>query len=146
MTIRNIKLLSEFLNKALQVRRLLEKFSSFEDKALTLLQTQALKFINLNTETSIGSLAKELNISLSSTTQLTNRLVGGGWVNRKNDPNDRRIITLSLSPNGQKQLQVSTKKLFSSHYALLTSIPESDLKEMVRIFTNILNSQKKTLI
>lgn len=140
MRIAYIKLLAEFLSKALKVRRLLEKSGSFEYKALTILQTQALKFIKSHPKTSVGSLVNELNITFSAATQLTNRLVDGGWISRENNPNDRRGVTISLTTKGEKQLGAFTKKLFSTQYAVFTSIPERDLKEMVRIFTNILDS------
>lgn len=143
MNVLDIKLLAEFLNKALKVRKLLEKTSSFEDKALTLLQTQALKFIKQNPNTSVGALVSELNVSFSSVTQLLNRLVDRGLVKRENDKNDRRLVTLSLTKKGEKQLMIFNKNLLASKYAIISSIPKEDLKEMIRIFTNILDSQNK---
>ncbi|MDQ5900455.1 MAG: MarR family transcriptional regulator, organic hydroperoxide resistance regulator [Patescibacteria group bacterium] len=144
MNVADIKLLTEFLSKALRVRRLLEQSSSFEDKALTLLQTQALKFIKTHPNTSVGSLVSELNMSFSSVTQLSNRLVDKGLVIRENNQTDRRMVTLSLTKKGEKQLIVFTKNMLSSNYMILASIPKADLKELVRIFTNILESQNKT--
>ena len=143
MNVLDIKLLAEFLNKALKVRKLLEKTSSFEDKALTLLQTQALKFIKQNPNTSVGALVSELNVSFSSVTQLLNSLVDRGLVKRENDKNDRRLVTLSLTKKGEKQLMIFNKNLLASKYAIISSIPKEDLKEMIRIFTNILDSQNK---
>ncbi|OQY66128.1 hypothetical protein B6D29_03090 [Microgenomates bacterium UTCPR1] len=138
----NIKLMTQFLSKAVKVRRLIELTGSFKDNAATLLQIEALKFIQSNSSCTVGSLARELEMSLSSMTQLVNRLVDKGWVDRKDNKVDRRITTLSLTKSGEKQIKKFMDKMFSSHYKVLASIPRNDLKEMIRIFSNITNSQK----
>jgi len=138
----NIKLISQFLSKAVKVRRLIEQSGSFEDSAATLLQIEALKYLQANSDSTVGSLARELAMSLSSTTQLTNRLVDKGWISRETNQNDRRVIGLSLAKLGEEQIKVFMKQMFSSHFKVLANVPESDLKEMIRIFGNIADSQK----
>ena len=139
----NPKLLSEFLSKAIKVRRLIEQTSSFEDKAVTLLQIQALTFIHEHPNTSVGSLADELSTSISATTQLTNRLADGNFIKRENNSSDRRIICLSITQDGVKQTKVFKEQLQKTHFNVFRAIPENDIKEMIRIFTNILDSQAK---
>ncbi len=139
----NPKLLSEFLSKAIKVRRLIEQTSSFEDKAVTLLQAQALSFIYENPNTSVGSLADELSMSISAATQLTNRLAEGNFIKREIGSPDRRIICLSITQNGMKQTKVFKEQLQKTHFNVFRAIPENDIKEMIRIFTSILDSQAK---
>jgi len=136
------KLLSEFLSKAVKVRRLIEHESSFEDKAVTLLQMQALIFIYENPKTPVGSLADVLSMSISSVTQLTNRLADAGFIKRETHSSDRRIICLSITQNGNKQIKIFRDDMQKSHFKVFSKIPESDIKEMIRIFSNILESQK----
>lgn len=137
----NTKLLSEFLSKAVKVRRLIEQTSSFEDKAITLLQAQALSYINSHPKTPVGSLANELSMSLSAVAQLTNRLVEANHIRREDSQADRRIICLSITSEGANQIEVFKKQLDKNHFKILSAIPENDLKELVRIFTNILEAQ-----
>lgn len=137
------KLLSEFFSKAIKVRRLIEQTSSFEDKAVTLLQVQALTFIHKHPNTSVGSLANELSMSISAVTQLTNRLAEGNFIKRENSSSDRRIIFLSITQDGLKQTEVFKEQLQKNHLNVFRAIPENDIKEMIRIFTNILDSQTK---
>lgn len=136
----NTKLLSEFLSKAVKVRRLIEQTGSFEDKAITLLQIQALTYIYEHPKTPVGSLANELTMSLSSVAQLTNRLADVHYIQRENSTNDRRIICLSITTEGAKQIEIYKKQLNKNHFKVLSAIPENDLKELVRIFTNILEA------
>jgi DNA-binding MarR family transcriptional regulator len=135
------KLLSEFLTKAVKVRRLIEQSSSFEDKATTLLQIQALTYIFKHPKTPVGALANELSMSLSAVTQLSNRLSEANYIQRENSPVDRRIIWLSITPNGMEQIQLFKKQLEENHFKILSTVPESDLKELIRIFSNILEKQ-----
>lgn len=134
------KLLSEFLTKAVKVRRLIEQTSSFEDKAITLLQIQALTFIHDHPKTPVGSLAEELSMSLSAVAQLTNRLAEAEYIQRENSSTDRRIICLSLTLKGMEQIEIYKRQLEKNHFKVLSAIPKNDLKELVRIFTNILEA------
>ena len=136
------KLLFEFLSKAVKIRRLIEQTSSFEDKAITLLQIQALTYVHEHPKTPVGSLADELSMSLSAVAQLTNRLVEAHYLKREDNPSDRRIIDLSITPKGVKQLEAFKKQLTMNHFKTLSAIPENDLKQLVRIFTTILESEK----
>jgi DNA-binding MarR family transcriptional regulator len=142
MNTSHTKLLSEFLNKAVKVRRLIEQTSSFEDKAITLLQVQALTYIHKHPKTPVGSLAEELSMSLSSVAQLTNRLSDAEYIQREDSLKDRRIICLSLTPKGEEQLEIYHKQLEKNHFKVLSVIPENDLRELVRIFTAILEAEK----
>ncbi|MFA7301593.1 MAG: MarR family winged helix-turn-helix transcriptional regulator [Candidatus Shapirobacteria bacterium] len=139
----NTKLLSEFLSKAVKVRRLIEQTSSFEDKAITLLQVQALTYIKAHPKTPVGLLANELSMSLSAVAQLTNRLADVHYIQREDDATDRRIICLSITQEGTRQMKVFKKQLENNHFKVLSAIPENDLKELVRIFTNILDAQNQ---
>ncbi len=139
----NTKLLSEFLGKAVKVRRLIEQTGSFEDKAITLLQILALTYINSHPKTPVGSLADELSMSLSAVAQLTNRLADAQYIQREDNPTDRRITCLSITPEGAKQIEVFKKQLDKNHFKVLSVVPEKDLKELVRIFTIILEAQNQ---
>jgi len=138
----NTKLLSEFLSKAVKVRRLIEQTGSFEDKAITLLQFQALTYIYDHPKTPVGSLADELSMSLSAVAQLTNRLADAQYILREDSPTDRRRICLSITPEGAKQIEIYKNQLDKNHFKVLSTISENDLKELVRIFTTILEAEK----
>jgi hypothetical protein len=48
----------------------------------------------------------------------------------------------SITQEGARQMEVFKKQLEKNHFKVLSAIPENDLKELVRIFTNILEAQK----
>ena len=49
----------------------------------------------------MSELARELDISEPASTALADRLVRGGLVERRTDPEDRRIVRVELSPSGR---------------------------------------------
>lgn len=144
MNTNKTKLISEFINKAVKVKRIIERSGTVEDKEITILQIQALTHIKTNPGVPVGVLAKELLISPSAVAQLTNRLTDINLIRRKNDLNDRRVIKLYLTDTGGDQVEVFTKKMLQNQFSVFANIPEDDLKQMIRIFTNILNSQNKS--
>jgi len=135
----NIKLLAEFINKAIRVKRLIEQSSSIENKAISMLQFQALEQVKSSPKITVGALAKSLSMSLSSTTQLINRLVNANLMIREVNPDDRRVIFLSIAKAGEREISLLKKQSVTKQFKVLTSIPDNDLKEMIRIFTKIIN-------
>ena len=101
------RLLAEF-------RYLLAQFLTFseaaaQDAGLSPRQHQALLAIKGFTDgadVSIGDLAERLNIRHHSAVGLVDRLVAGGYLLRRNDPNDRRRIFVVLTLAGEKKLAV----------------------------------------
>ena len=81
-------------------------------------------------------------MSMSAVAQLTNRLADVGHIQREDSSTDRRITLLSLTAKGREQIEMHTKQLEKNHFKVLSAIPENDLKELVRIFTTILEAEK----
>jgi DNA-binding MarR family transcriptional regulator len=67
---------------------------------LTLAQLRALRAIG-RTACTMGELARQLGISLSAATGLADRLVQHGLIERKPDPQDRRIVRVEMARAGK---------------------------------------------
>jgi len=115
---------------------------SFEDKVATMLQMQALSFLNSKPQSTVGELAETLNMSSSSVAQFTDRLVKANLVIRKLDPEDRRIVRLSLTQIGEKELNKIQEELIVKMSEFLAYISEKDLKEMIQINKRLLRNFK----
>ena len=68
--------------------------------AVTMQQMHALHTIKRRGAMTMGELAESLAASLSSATQMADRLVRFGLVERMSDPADRRLVRVALSPRG----------------------------------------------
>ena len=67
---------------------------------LSMAQVKALVAIAKTGEPPIGLVAKELNIGLSAASQIVERLVRAGLVERRPSPSDRRVTQCHLSDEG----------------------------------------------
>jgi DNA-binding MarR family transcriptional regulator len=72
---------------------------------LTMGQVRALLVIAQARDPTVGVIAKELGIGLSSASQLVERLVRSGWIERRGHPHDRRVILCSLTKKGARWQQ-----------------------------------------
>src|SRR3954452_9888128 len=67
---------------------------------VTMPQFRALVLLRALGPTPAGVLAARIGVTASTGTRLVARLVRGGWVERRSEPADRRLITLELSDKG----------------------------------------------
>ncbi|CAN5199852.1 MarR family winged helix-turn-helix transcriptional regulator [soil metagenome] len=116
---------------------------SLQDRMTSVLQLQALQFIDEHPETTVGIMAKELLLSSSSIAQLLDRLLSSEWIERHHDQKDKRVVRLVLTQEGKKQLshlkQLRTERLAE----LLPYIPEKDVAELVRIMESLITTIEK---
>lgn len=134
------ELLQQFLSTLFKVRRFLERPVSVPGEAATMLQLQALSLLNEKPGSTVGELSQELRMSSPAIAQLTDRLVGAQLIERKNDKDDRRVVRLFLTKTGKEDVQKVPPILKQRLGKVFSQVPEGDLKELVRIFTNILNN------
>jgi len=117
------------------VRKKTEFYTEFSE--LSIAQTQAMVAISLGKST-MKELAEELNIAFPTTTILTGRLVKGGYVTRKADKNDRRIIRLSLTNKGTRTFKKVMKSKMNKVKLIFNKMSEKDKKSLCRILSNLL--------
>jgi len=70
-------------------------------------QLQALGFLHVSPGASLSDLAAHLGVGLPTASTLVSRLVSVDMVDRRDDPAERRRTLLSLTPNGETQLEAA---------------------------------------
>lgn len=70
-------------------------------ESLSFSQVAALHIIDREGFININDISNKLNLSVSATSRMIDELVKKEFVERKEDPKNRRVKTLSLSPNGE---------------------------------------------
>jgi len=71
---------------------------------LTMRQVLAL-YLLLEAPRRVGELARELNVTISSTSGLVDRLVAAGLVEREHGTADRRLVVCRLTEPGRRELE-----------------------------------------
>lgn len=136
------ELLEEFFATMTKIRRIVEKAVnlSCEDKTATILQVQALAYLNEHASSTVSELAQALQMSSSAIAQFTDRLADANLVTREPDVSDRRIVRLMLTEKGKKESAEVRKKMFEKMSKVFDYISEDNLKELLRIHNKILYS------
>jgi DNA-binding MarR family transcriptional regulator len=101
---------------------------------LTFYQYQALMAIRELGECSVNDLAEKLGIARSTTSQLVDRLVKGGSVNRETSDGDRRRTVVTLSKSGTQMMERRKQSLLQAYTRNLLMLNENDQEELVDAF------------
>ena len=64
-------------------------------------------FLRQRSSASVGEIAKELGVHISTASRAVDRLEKRGLVSRKKNPNDRRTILVCLEPEGEHMVMLS---------------------------------------
>ena len=136
---------SSFFNTMLKMRKILDQTldDNNENNIPTMLQVQALKTIQENSPITASELALRLQMSPSAVTQMTNRLIKSKFIARKTNKNDRRLILLALTSDGEQHLALILKKMEQKANKILAPISAQDLQKVVTIFENFLQNYEK---
>lgn len=138
-------MLNQFMQSLMKIRRIAEQsfIAPIKNGNVTLLQNQALLHLKDQPGCTVGELSAKLGLSSSSVAQLIERLINLDAIKKTLDENDRRITHLSLTKKGHGQTEIAHSMLAEKVGNVFSQMPEEDLKEVVRIFTNFLKKIEK---
>ena len=108
------------------------KFRERRSANLNVAQFRVMAYLNNNTGASLSSLASSVGLTLPAMSALVDNLVSRKLVTREKNGEDRRKITLSLTPEGQRELDSAyryTQRFFENK---LSSLSDEDLDTILR--------------
>ncbi|MDQ0285073.1 DNA-binding MarR family transcriptional regulator [Desulfofundulus luciae] len=107
-------------------------------EGLTGNQFWVLKRILRRGRMSVSEAAEDMGVSLSAITALVDRLHRAGFVQRRRDEGDRRVVWLELTPRGEEVVRscVAAKRRVMERY--WGQLPEEDLEQLVCILEKLL--------
>ncbi len=141
----NISDIEQLFSTMLQFGKLMSQHTqeSHEERTATMLQFSALHFLREQPNGTVTDLANFLKLSKSSTTQLIERLTKASLVKRIADIEDRRMVRLIITEDGKKEFIVLKKKFIEKMQKIFSKIPARDLREIIRIQTNLVETLKE---
>jgi DNA-binding MarR family transcriptional regulator len=86
---------------------------------------------------SVKAIASHMHISSGGVTQLVDPLEALGLVERKTDPNDRRITLVSLSATGKKRLQGVKEQYLERFNSLFKGLDTHELETLHKTLQKI---------
>lgn len=104
---------------------------------LTYNQYKTLLTIADRRKCSLGDLARELEVAMSSASQMVDRLVGEGLVERKVDEANRRQVIIQLTGRGEALIARLRQGILDGYSRVLAKMSEEEQEELVRSFETI---------
>jgi DNA-binding MarR family transcriptional regulator len=98
---------------------------------LTLPQAQVLRVLRRNGAVPTGRLAAELRISAPAVTQLTDRLIRKGLIERQTATGDRRSVLVALSVKGKRLVDQFRKRRRDIFSGALAQLDETERAEVM---------------
>jgi DNA-binding MarR family transcriptional regulator len=100
------QLIEEILNNFHAIRlKIKTKFAKAGNcNPITPSQWMVLRMIADGESSTVKDISNAMSMSSSAATQLVDGLVENGYVIRQNDPKDRRLVRITLSPRGKKHI------------------------------------------
>lgn len=98
---------------------------------LTLPQVQVLRILHREGTVPTGKLAQCLKISAPATTQLTDRLLRKGLIERKHSEDDRRAVLVALSSAGRSLIDKFRERRNAIFGAALSQLSEAEQAQVV---------------
>ena len=114
-------------------KKTIEGFKPSEIRVLTCIKQQ----IKSTREIKVSEISKHLNVRMPSVTPILNKLEQHGLITRRIDEHDRRVILVTLTPEGESVADSALDQLYETFATLQESIGLEDSKELIRILTNV---------
>ena len=108
-----------------------------EGMDLTYNQYKTLLTVADRRECSLGDLARELDVAMSSTSQMIDRLVGQGLVHREQDAENRRQLNIRLTPEGDSLMRELREGILQGYARVLERLDDGEQEELVGAFETI---------
>lgn len=110
--------------------RLARRLRQESDSGLTPSQTAALATIGNRGPLPLGALAEEERISPSTASKVVDKLEASGLVERRPDPEDRRVAQVSITREGRRVLDTVRARKTAWLARRLTDLPPDDLTRL----------------
>lgn len=92
------------------------------------------------TPPTMGELSTQLEIPLSSVTRMVDGLVRAKFAERRDDPNDRRVVRLRMTDRGNQFTEASMDFLRHRIQQLLGHFTADEQAQLLRLMTKLIDS------
>ena len=127
---------AELVNEVIELQRLVRQAlrqyvpDAWMESDLTVGQLRTLSIIATERSINTKRLAEELGVTSSNMTGIVDRLVKQGFVTRQENPEDRRMLQIRITPSGEAMLTDLREKTRKSMSLVLTRMSPEELSAL----------------
>jgi len=120
------------------VNRVLPQMEAlFEDQELTFSQWTTLVALHDGRISTAGDLAHNICHDAGSLTRLIDQMERRGLVTRRRSQNDRRVVTLGLTPRGAALVEQLAPRVMNLWNGLLVSFSHAEIDNLISLLTRL---------
>lgn len=108
-----------------------------EAKQITLPQAYLMRYLYMNGPCNASAIGHLLGVTSGPVTSITNRLIRRGYLKRKQNAKDRRVMEFSLSSEGERILSSMLGNRKKKWEQLFEQLGESKSRLLVELFQEI---------
>jgi len=97
---------------------------------LTSVQAMVLGFLNYEDQITSGELGKRTELDSATLTGIFNRLEAAGFIERKDNPDDRRSIHIHLTQKGKAMSREATRVIAAANTEFLQVLTETQKRDL----------------
>ncbi|BCU81114.1 putative HTH-type transcriptional regulator YpoP [Polycladomyces abyssicola] len=120
------------------IRKLRKELQSVLGETISIGDFFVLKQLREKGPQTVSELAQELEVSASHITNVTDRLVNKGWVERQRSRRDKRVVELRITNEGEttiRELEEKKRAYFQHRFESLTT---EEIETMTRLFQKLI--------
>jgi DNA-binding MarR family transcriptional regulator len=110
---------------------------------MTMSQYRMLHRLHVKGPQKVSELAEFMDITSGGVTGVTDKLMVNGYVDRKRDEEDRRVVYIEITDKGKDMVQLMKERQGETISAFFETLPEEDLNHLNRIFTHVIDHIKE---
>lgn len=115
------------------------------DDVVTVPQLRVMMMVATRGAMNLVAVASGLNVSASNASRICDRLLKAGLVDRREDPSDRRHVTLTLTADGQALIDRVTRHRRSAIRRILRTMSPRDRDQLVTAFNSFASAAGEPL-
>jgi DNA-binding MarR family transcriptional regulator len=111
--------------------------SGEREEGLTLSQYELLRALTGSGGIPSGKLAEIAGIAAASATQMLDRLEQAGVIERSHSPGDRRVVTITLTEEGRRQIERKRRRIAGQRRRFFDSFPPEERRQTERLLRHL---------
>ncbi|MFA6169527.1 MAG: MarR family transcriptional regulator [Candidatus Margulisiibacteriota bacterium] len=138
--------LKEFLDRMEELAPIFAKSMQFgllpENCDITMPQCLVMRVAYLNDSCKMSDISNALGVTMANVTSMVDRLIRDGYVERHEDPADRRIVRISLTKEGRKTYEAVREGKRRHFMMIFSKISVKERNQLLEIMQKVAQELK----
>ena len=114
-----------------------KKATIFTSGEITVAHIAIIEYLSEKGASSMGDIAKILNLSVSAATSVIDKMIDMKFVHRKRSDKDRRVVLVALDKKGQETAKKTMQGRKNAFNDLFSCLEDNEKVEYLRLLTKI---------